>query len=558
MITENLKKWVEENKLMISESTIGDSDIVIIDGVGKFLYIKPFDGYIIDEEMGLVMSDEEFNLCDEKRVDYILFEFGKQFYYTPLNQDRSKYNEIIYKPEFNDFKYLGKCAEEEIMPFVNLGVHEEYELMNGSGNPKLWAKKASFLGHKALGLADRNTLAGTLAFQEACEKYKLQSIIGETITVAKDYNPESKELPETFELKLYVVDRDGWFNLLLINKEINVTYNGFIPDTVLYTYAKGLVVVISKESEFNRISEDIDAGRKLIKLYKKLFDDVYYQIDTVEYVSSALFKKHLKNIDTYLCNYRNKIKPVVINDAYYLDEEEKAVKAMLNKVTGKAAPEAKNQYFKSVGDTLGSYSEWLDDVEPLFEAIVEGINNTNVIAEKCKFVINNTERKIPKFEVDDPEALFFDILQKGIKEKLVGKIPDDKMDEYMKRIEYECSIIVPNDLCSYLLILWDVINWSREQGYMVGPGRGSVCGSLVAYCMNITQVDPIIHHLYFERFLNVNRVAAHHRFILTMEDGSEYTFADGDRIPIIGGGFVEASKDLDWDNIDIDTKAIVL
>lgn len=558
MITENLKKWVEENKLMISESTIGDSDIVIIDGVGKFLYIKPFDGYIIDEEMGLVMSDEEFNLCDEKQVDYILFEFGKQFYYTPLNQDRSKYNEIIYKPEFNDFKYLGKCAEEEIMPFVNLGVHEEYELMNGSGNPKLWAKKASFLGHKALGLADRNTLAGTLAFQEACEKYKLQPIIGETVTVAKDYNPESKELPETFELKLYVVDRDGWFNLLLINKEINVTYNGFIPDTVLYTYAKGLVVVIPKESEFNRISEDVDAGRKLIKLYKKLFDDVYYQIDTVEYVSSALFKKHLKNIDTYLCNYRNKIKPVVINDAYYLDEEEKAVKAMLNKVTGKAAPEAKNQYFKSVGDTLESYSEWLDDVEPLFEAIVEGINNTNIIAEKCKFIINNTERKIPKFEVDDPEALFFDVLQKGIKEKLIGKIPDDKMDEYMKRIEYECSIIVPNDLCSYLLILWDVINWSREQGYMVGPGRGSVCGSLVAYCMNITQVDPIPLNLYFERFLNLSRVAAHHSYTLTMEDGSEYKFSDGDRVPLIGGGFVEASKDVKWDELDIDVNAIVL
>ena len=94
----------------------------------------------------------------------------------------------------------------------------------------------------------------------------------------------------------------------MINKEINVTYNGFIPDTVLYTYAKGLVVVIPKESEFNRISEDVDAGRKLIKLYKKLFDDVYYQIDTVEYVSSALFKKQIKNIDTYLCNYRNKSK----------------------------------------------------------------------------------------------------------------------------------------------------------------------------------------------------------------------------------------------------------
>lgn len=558
MITENLEKWVEENKIIISESSQGDSDIITIDGVGKFLFVHPFDGNIIDEDFGIILSDEEFGICDEKQVDYILFEFGGKFYYTPLKQDRSKYNEIIYKPEFNDFKYLGKCAEEEIMPFVHLGVHDEYEMMNGSGNDKLWAKKAAFLGHKALGLADRNTLAGTLAFQEACEKYKLQPIIGETIVVAKDYDPKSENLPETFELKLYVVDKEGWFNLLQISKEINVTYNGFIPDEILFQYTAGLVVVIPPTSLFNAISEDIDEGKRLIKRYKKSFVDVYYQIDTVEYNSTTLFKKHLAALDRYLCNYRKKIKPITINDAYYLDEEEHELKAMLNKVTGKAQPEAKNQFFKSVGDTLASYDEWLDDVEPLFEAIVEGIKNTNVLADQCQFRINNSERKIPKFEVEDPEALFFEVLQKGIDEKLVGKIPDDKMDEYMKRIEFECSIIVPNDLCSYLLILWDIVTWSRKQGYFVGPGRGSVCGSLVAYCMDITQVDPIPLNLYFERFLNLSRVAAHHSYTLTMEDGSEYKFSDGDRVPLVGGGFIEASKDVDWKSIDIDVKAIVL
>ena len=93
---------------------------------------------------------------------------------------------------------------------------------------------------------------------------------------------------------------------------------------------------------------------------------------------------------------------------------------------------------------------------------------------------------------------------------------------------------------------------------MVGPGRGSVCGSLVAYCMDITQVDPIPLKLYFERFLNLARVAAHHRYILTMEDGSEYKFVDGDRVPLVGGGFIEASNDVDWNSLDIDVKAIVL
>lgn len=557
-MTEQLERWISENKLVISESSQGDSDIIIIDGVGKFLYIHSFDGDIIDEDFGLVMSDEEFDICDNKQVDFILFEFGGKFYYTSLKEDRSKYNEIIYKPEFNDFKYLGKCAEEEIMPFVHLGVHDEYEMMNGSGNDKLWAKKAAFLGHKALGLADKNTLAGTLAFQEACEKYKLQPIIGETVVVAKDYNPESSNLPETFELKLFVADREGWKNLLFISKEINVTYKGFIPDTELFQYTGGLVAVIPPTSHFNAISENIEDGKKLLKLYKKKFVDIFFQIDTVEYVSSTLFKKHLAAIDRYLCHYRKKLKPILINDAYYLDAEEHELKAMLNKITGKAAPESENQFFKSVGDTFASYDAWLEDVEPLFDAIAEGIENTNKLAEMCQFRINNSERKIPKFEVDDPEELFFEVLQKGIDDKLVGKIPDDKMDEYMKRIEFECSIIVPNDLCSYLLILWDIVKWSRQQGFMVGPGRGSVCGSLVAYCMDITQVDPIPLNLYFERFLNLSRVAAHHSYTLTMEDGSEYKFSDGDRVPLVGGGFIEASKDLDWKSLDIDIDSIVL
>lgn len=558
MIDEKLDKWIKDNKMIASDSKINDSDVIIIEDVGKFLYLHPFDGNVIDEDFAFSMSDEEFTICDEKQVDYILFCFGGKFYYSSLKEDRNKYSEIIYKPEFNDFKYLGRCSEEEIMPFVHLGVHDEYEVMNGSGNDKLWAKKASFLGHKALGLADKNTLAGTIAFQDACDKYKLQPIIGETIVVAKDYDPTSVNLPETYELKLFVVNDKGWENLLWISKEINVTYKGFIPDSVLYEYTSGLVCVIPPVSLFNAISNDYNSARKLLRKYKSLFDDVYYQIDTVEYSSSSLFKKHLSSIDRYLCNFRNKIKPIVINDAYYLDEEEHDLKAMLNKITGKAAPESKNQYFKSVGDTLESYDEWLEDVEPLFEAIVDGIGNTNQLAELCKFRINNSERKIPKFEVDDPEALFFDVLQKGIDEKLVGKIPEERMDEYMKRIEFECSIIVPNDLCSYLLILWDIVKWSRKQGYMVGPGRGSVCGSLVAYCMDITQVDPIPLNLYFERFLNLSRVAAHHSYTLTMEDGSEYKFADGDRVPLIGGGFIEASKDVKWDELDIDVNAIVL
>lgn len=550
-MTEQLSRWVEENKLVVSESTLAGSDIIEISGVGKFLYIHPVDGKIIDEDFGFILNDEEFDLVDKKSVDFILFEFGTKFYYSGLKQDKNKYNEIIFKPEFIDFKYLGKSSEPFIMDFVHLGVHDEYEMLNGSGACDLWVKKAKFLGHKAIGVCDFNTLSSSIAFQTYCEKKGLKAIIGETISVARNYSAD-EEVQETFELKLYALTDQGWKNLLMVSKLINVDYNGFIPDQELYKYGEGLCCVIPKESEMNYIIDDRKATLKLIKKYKQTFDQVYYQIDTVEYVSEQLFKKHLTNIDKYICGYRSKVEPILINDAYYLDEEEHDLKAMLNKVAGKVTPEGKDQYYKSCNQTLSAYDEWLDDTEPLFEVILTGIENTVKMADSVKFRIDNSDRKIPAFEVDDPEEEFFTKLQEGIQEKLIGVIPDKDLPKYMDRIETECQLIVPNDLCSYFLILWDIVHWCREQNIMVGPGRGSVCGSLVAYCLDITQIDPIPYALYFERFLNASRVSAHHAYHLTMEDGSEYTFKEGDLIPLTNGKEIEANKDVDFCKLDVD------
>lgn len=281
---------------------------------------------------------------------------------------------------------------------------------------------------------------------------------------------------------------------------------------------------------------------------------MYYQIDTVEYVSKQLFREHLSDIDNYIRFFRNDVKPILINDSYYLDEEEKDLKGMLHKISGIAAPEANNQYFKSVSDTLRAYEDWLDDVEPLTEVILTGIENTTLLTSAIQFRINNSERKIPKFEVEDPEGMFFDELQKGIDRKLKGKVDD--MDKYLERIKIECELIVPNDLCSYFLILWDIMNWCRENDITTGPGRGSVCGSLVAYCLDITQVDPLKYQLYFERFLNASRVSAHHAYHLTLDDGREVTFRDGDKVPLIGGSVIEASKDVDFQSLDIDIERL--
>lgn len=505
-MTKSLSEWIENNKLSVSESKINDSDIVSIEGVGTFLYLHPFDGKIIDEDFAFILSDEEFDLLDEKKVDYILFEFGKKFYYSSPKQSKNRYNEIIYKPEFNDFKYLGTTKEttEDTFPFVHLGVHSEYEMLNGSGACELWAKKAAFMKVKALGICDKNTMAGVLSFQTACEKKGVKSIIGETVTVAIDYS-EEKQNQETFELKLYVLNYEGWKNLLLINKAINVDYDGFIPDTLLYTLGKGLCCVVPKESEFNYIKDDKAKVIKLIAKYKKTFDQVYYQIDTVEYTSQQLFRKHLENIDTYIMKYKRFIKPILINDSYYLDAEEGGLKSLLNKVSGKAAPESNNQFFKSFTDTLESYKEW-GEVSELWDVILSGRHYAEKLTDKIDFHINTGERKLPHFEVKDVEGLFFQELERGINERLADK-SEKEMKKYLDRLETECSVIVPNGLCDYFMILWDIIKWCRDNDILTGPGRGSVCGSLVAYLLYITDVDPLKYGLMFERFLNETRVS---------------------------------------------------
>lgn len=548
---ESLKKWVDENKLIISESSTEDGlDIIAIEGVGKFLYIKPTDGKIIDEEFAFILSDEEFDILDNKEVDFILFEFGGKFYYSGLKQDKNKYNEIVYVPSFNDFKYLGKCSEPEVLEFAHIGVHDEYELLSGSGSCELWCRKAKFFGHKAIGVCNENSLASIQSFQTYADKFGLKCIIGESIKVARNYNAE-ESIQELFDLKVYVLNEEGYHNLLMISKTINVDYDGFIPSEILYEYGRGICCVVAKNSEINYLMRqgEIKEAKTLAKKYKSVFDKVYYQIDTVEYTSPQLFREHLQNIDNYIVNLQNIIKPILINDSYYLDAEEWELKNYLSKVSGKAVAESQNQYFKSVGETLEAYNEWGDN-ETLYNTIIIAIENVAELTDSIAWKLDITERKLPKFEVDDPEGKFFEILQEGIEKKLVGKV--ENIDKYMERIKVECDLIVPNDLCSYFLILWDICNWCKDNNIMVGPGRGSVCGSLVAYCLNITQIDPIPYQLYFERFLNPTRVEKQYKYEIIFENGKKHTFQRYDKIPLTNGETIVADNDVDWENIDVD------
>lgn len=552
---DKITKWCIDNRLSSPTIISGeDNTIVEVDNVGKFLLLSPTEDSVIDEDFAFIVNDTEYDILDDKRCDFILFEFGGNFYYSKINKDKNRYNEVIFIPEFSDFKYLNCTSEDHIMDFVHLGIHSEYELLNGSGSFNLWVKKAKFLGLQSVAICDKNTLAGALSFQTVCESQNIKSIIGETITVAVNYDPQ-KDIQETFELKLYVLNYTGWKNLLLINKAINVTHNSFIPDTELYDLGEGLCCVIPKESEFNYYKDDRKRCVLHLVTLKKSFDYVYYQIDTLEYASKTLFKGHLSNLDNYLCNYADKVQPILINDSYYLDKEEYIIKGTLNKIAGKAIPEGKDQYFKSVGDTFASYDEWLDEVDPLFQAIVTGIQNTTELSDKVNFRIETGERRLPHFEDKDTEGLFFEMLDKGFKERL-GHLPQKEQNEYLDQLQIECDLIVPNGLCDYFMILWDVMNWCRDKDILTGTGRGSVCGSLIAYLLYITDVDPLKYGLLFSRFLNAARTTPPELYAIEFENGDKINVpVEIKEIPLVGGGSVKSDK-LESGNWDIDVKRL--
>lgn len=555
-MTDSLRRWAEDNYLAIEEKRDDELNIIAIEGVGDFLYLHPDDsGKIIDERFSFAVTADEFDALYDGAVKYILFEFGGKFYYSNIKKDHLRLDKtVVFRPEFRDFKYLGTSTAEELVPFVHLGVHSEYEFLNGSSNCEEWAAKAKFNRMTALGICDRNTLAGTLAFQTACLGKGLKPIIGETVTVACNYDPAA-DVQETFSLKLYAMNTQGWRNLLLVNKAINVDYQGFIPAEELYKLGCGLVCVIPPDSELNYFKGDVERCKRLLTAYHAAFDRVYYQIDTVEYASETLFRDHLESIDTYVCRcckiklYRQ-TPPLVINDSYYLDAEEAPLKSLLNKVAGVVNAESATQYFKNSKETILAYEEWMDAAAPLYEKIIDGMANSTTLTESIDFKIPTGIRHLPKYEFvkTTVEDAFFEKLEAGVQERLVGKV--DNLDQYLAELEKECAIIVPNGLCDYFMILWDIMNWCREQGIMTGSGRGSVCGSLIAYCLYITDVDPLKYNLMFERFLNQSRVTVPKYWDLEIEGYGKFRLPENVKIPLRNGK--EIDIDCDLLNIDLD------
>lgn len=490
-ITE-LYEWLEKNKIQYAQV---DSDVINIPGFGKAyfqdtqratynsIFRKDADGNFIFNS--LVRPEELLN----DGIENIIFKFGDNFYYHNLNQDF----------KLNILKYVGKRTPlQHDIPFVNLGVHTPFELLNGSFMPEEWIRKAKYLGHTALGVCDYNTMAACFIFQKECDAAGIKPVFGYSLTVEAE--------GFSFGAKIYVQTQRGFRNLLRIQKAIMVdnVKDKTIDISELLNRAEGNVIVLDKYAPTFFVGNE-----KVIATLSKAFDGIYYQVDLSEYKAERIDIKVLEATKKYFHEWYDDAKmprPVLLCDAYYLDSDDAKNKIILNKVAEGAAHEQSNdQYFKDADEHYALFEslfgeDW--DIEELFRECAE---NTFVIADHADGRMDTTRNYMPKYDMTPqeqekygtPHNMFNQLLEEGL-QRLA---PKDKIEQYRKQMEYEKYIIESTDNVDYLLVQYDTCNWARKNNIFVGCGRGSAAGSLLLYLLGITLIDPIKYNLIFERFL---------------------------------------------------------
>ena len=492
---QDLKKWIKDNEIVDNWL---DEDIVEIGGIGKCYVFLNGDENVFNEDFHINLLETDYEELEyDLECKQIIYKFGNVWYYTPVIEEKSKMIPL---------QNVGEAFIEIDEPFINLGVHGKQEYMNGSGEYIEWAKRAKFLGQKALGICEKNTLSGSLLFQKACHSVGINPVQGMTVSIEVQLEDGNYEIKEA---KLYVKNKIGWVNLMNIANHINNTNvkNRSINLDLLIERSEGLSFVFGQKW--------IPCEDELL-LISSNFTDYYYQIDTTEYKSTDIDIAHLNYASEYFGKYGyycEKLKPILISDSYYVNKYDHKVKKSLNFVT-------KNITFTSEDQYLRSFSHQYDKFQPLFSEdkqndfevfISIAAESTMEITMASEFEIDTNYLHMPEYELTSEEKRKYGdkygLYEHIIDSNWVDKVPAGKEDEYEDRLEEEFRVIDGNGFLDYFLMNWDwIVKCCKARGIYTGPARGSAGGSLLAYLMQITDIDPIKNGLIFERFLNEGRL----------------------------------------------------
>ncbi len=402
------------------------------------------------------------------------------------------------------------------MSFVGLHIHSDYSLLDGASQLPELADRAVELGMKAIALTDHGVMYGAIELIKVCRSRGLKPIIGNEMYVVEGDIREQKRR-QKFHQVVLAKNTQGYKNLVKLTTISHL--EGFqgrgifarpcINKDLLAEYKEGLIVTsacLGGEIPQAIMAGQLDYARKAAKWYKKTFGEDFY----LEIQDHGSKEDRIVNVEIVRIARELDIKIIATNDSHFIScQDVEAHDALLCIQTNTLISEDKRmrysgtEYLKSAEEMAMLFRDHLPDA-----VIAESIANTLEVAEKIQPYNVLGEPRIPDFPIPaghTPETYVEEISRHGLKDLLKVKSFADIDEEYKARLDYELKMIEQMGFSTYFLVVWDYIKFARDQGIPVGPGRGSAAGSLVAYAMRITNIDPVHHGLLFERFLNPER-----------------------------------------------------
>ena len=389
------------------------------------------------------------------------------------------------------------------MGFIHLHNHTDYSLMESIASIPQYIEKARKCGMSSLAITDHGNMSGAISFYEACHHAGINPIIGTEFNIAA--KARHKKDNNNYHLILLAMNDAGYHNLMKLN---SIAYTeGFykeprITKETLSQYSNDLICLSAGlEGEISQLllSDDYEKAKDSARWYKNLFGDRYY----LELQDHGLMEEKKANQILAQLSHELDIPLVCTNNIHYIEKSDWNAHDTFLCIKTKSKKSDKNRRRYKKGQY---YFRTPEEMAKLFAWCPEAVENTEKIAERCKLEIKFPGPVFPEFTIphefkDKAEYLTY-LANEGLKKRypVISK-------EIQQRLDYELGIIIHSGYADYFLVVWDYVRWAKTHDILVGPGRGSSAGSLLAYSLAITDVDPIKYDLLFEGFINPERVS---------------------------------------------------
>lgn len=392
------------------------------------------------------------------------------------------------------------------MAFTHLHVHTEYSLLDGACRIRELAKAAKEKGFDSLAITDHGVMYGVIDFYRACKKEGIKPIIGCEVYVAPKSRHDKSPGSRYYHMVLLCENETGYKNLI---KLVSLGFTeGFyfkprIDDSLLEKYHEGLICLsacLAGEIPQLLLRGDYSAAKDKAEYYSRLFgrDNFFIELQNHGIDEQRRIIPDLVRISREL-----NLGLVATNDSHYIEKEDSKTHSILLCIqTGTTLDDPDRMEFK----TDEFYLKTEAQMREVFSNFPEALENTHKIAERCNMEFTFGKRKLPRFEVTTGET-HLEYFRRQCFEGLHRRYGENPASALIDRLEYEINTINTMGFVDYYLIVNDFVQFAKSEHIPVGPGRGSGAGSLCAYCIGITEIDPIKYDLIFERFLNPERVS---------------------------------------------------